>query len=67
MARLLRQRIAYLEQRGEELEELLFAIAKEAKKRGTPLHIPMTKAPIDGDQYITDVNSHELTLRLLSV
>lgn len=67
MARILRQKIAYLEQRGDELEALLFAIVRRAKERGQPVEMPLIKSPVKGEAFITDLTSGELHMRLLSV
>lgn len=61
------QKIAYLEQRGEQLEEMLFSILKHNKKIGNVVSIPLNAGgrSLCGDKLITDITTGEFTMRLI--
>lgn len=56
--------IKYLEQRGDQLEQIIIAILKRNKEIGVPAYVPMVGG-ICGDDYITDITSGDFAMSIM--
>jgi hypothetical protein len=55
--------VAYLTQRGEELEKIIEALQERLRRAGLQSGVPLIAAPIDGDSFITDIGAGEFGMR----
>lgn len=58
-----KQAIQYLDQRGEDLEEIIFDLARRMKKAGIPLPLLVGRG-MTGDRFINDIHSGDFGLRV---
>ena len=62
-----RQReIVYFRQRGKQLEEIVFDLARQMKRAGIEPRIPLGRG-LSGDEIITDISSGQFAMRLMCV
>lgn len=58
-----KREIAYLHQRGEELEEIITALQRRLRDGGLSPVIPLIALDVSGDAFITDIASGEFGMR----
>lgn len=57
--------IQFLQQRGEDLEAIIFALAQQVVDLGAAPAL-MLGSGIDGDRFISDVSSGDFSMRVIS-
>lgn len=58
--------IKYWRQRGQDLEDIILAMAQYMKDHDLEPVIPLTGSGIEGDQFINDINTGDFAMRMFS-
>ena len=61
-----KREIAYLEYRGKQLEEIIYALGQRMADHGVDPVIPLTGSGVCGDDPITDVTTGDFAMRFMA-
>lgn len=59
----MRNQIAFYQQRGQQLEQIIFSLYGQLQKAGIEPKLPLFG--IQGDEYLNDIHSGEFAMQLL--
>jgi hypothetical protein len=65
--KVLQRRLAYIEQRSTELENVIKALDAQLRAQGVILNVPLSLKGVSGDQFLTDVNLGQMDMQLTNI